>query len=44
MGEAVSHPAVQAKVSYRRAIQLQIQQYKRCLMESVSYNPFLRAT
>ncbi|XHX77914.1 MAG: CRISPR-associated endonuclease Cas1 [Stenomitos frigidus ULC029] len=43
MSEAVSHPAVQAKVSYRRAIQLQIQHYKSCLLESVSYKPFLRA-
>ncbi|XHX78427.1 MAG: CRISPR-associated endonuclease Cas1 [Stenomitos frigidus ULC029] len=43
MSEPVTHPAVQAKVSYRRAIQLQIQQYKRCLLESTAYEPFLRA-
>jgi hypothetical protein len=34
---------VQGKVSFRRAIQLQAQQYKRCLMESIPYEPFLRA-
>jgi CRISPR-associated protein Cas1 len=43
MSEPVTHPAIQTKVSYRRAIQLQIQQYKRCLLDSVDYNPFLRA-
>jgi len=43
ISEAVTHPAIQTKVSYRRAIQLQVQQYKRCLMESVAYEPFLRA-
>jgi len=40
----VSHPAVQHPVSYRRAIQLQIQQYKRCLQNSQPYHPFIRAT
>jgi CRISPR-associated protein Cas1 len=39
----VSHPAVQHKVSLRRAIQLQVQQYKRCLTDSVLYEPFIRA-
>lgn len=40
--EEISHPAVQRPVSYRRAIQLQIQQYKRCLQNSNPYNPFVR--
>jgi CRISP-associated protein Cas1 len=40
--EEVSHPAVQQKVSYRRAIQLQVQLYKRCLRESVEYRAFER--
>ena len=44
MSEEVTHSAVQTRVSYRRAIQLQVQQYKRCLLESVSYESFLRAT
>jgi CRISP-associated protein Cas1 len=30
-------------VSYRRVIQLQVQQYKRCLMGSELYEPFIRA-
>jgi CRISP-associated protein Cas1 len=43
MGEAVSHPSVQAQVTYRRAIQLQIQRYQRCLLEGMGYESFLRA-
>ena len=39
----VAHPDVQAPVSYRRAIQLQIRRYKRSLLEAVPYQPFLRA-
>ncbi|MGF1500028.1 MAG: CRISPR-associated endonuclease Cas1 [Elainellaceae cyanobacterium] len=39
----VSHPAVQHKLSLRRAIQLQIRHYKRCLTQSVAYEPFIRA-
>ncbi|MBD1856197.1 MULTISPECIES: CRISPR-associated endonuclease Cas1 [Leptolyngbya] len=38
----MSHPAVQEKVSYRRAIQLQVQQYKRCLLHSEKYQAFVR--
>jgi CRISP-associated protein Cas1 len=41
--EEIAHPAVQQPVSYRRAIQLQVQQYKRCLQDSKSYEPFIRA-
>ncbi len=42
--EEVAHPAVQQSVSYRRAIQLQIQRYKACLHNSKPYEPFSRAT
>lgn len=42
--EGVSHPAVQPAVTYRRAIQLQIQRYKACLQDSKPYEPFIRAT
>jgi CRISP-associated protein Cas1 len=42
--EAVSHASVQQPVSYRRAIQLQIQRYKACLHDSKPYEPFIRAT
>lgn len=35
--------AMNKTVSLRRAIQFQIQQYKRCLKESVAYTPFTRA-
>lgn len=44
ISEEVRHPALQQPVSYRRAIQLQIQQYKRCLQNSLPYEPFIRAT
>jgi CRISPR-associated protein Cas1 len=40
----ISHPSVKEKVSYRRAIQLQVQQYKRCLLYSERYQAFIRAT
>ena len=30
-------------VEYRRAIQLQVQDYKRAMMAGVAYEPFLRA-
>jgi CRISPR-associated protein Cas1 len=36
------HPDVKGQVPYRRAIQLQIQRYKRTLLESVPYEAFLR--
>ncbi|MDG2618140.1 CRISPR-associated endonuclease Cas1 [Thermoleptolyngbya sichuanensis XZ-Cy5] len=44
ISEEIAHPAVQQPVSYRRAIQLQVQQYKRCLQNSQPYLPFIRAT
>lgn len=42
ISEEVSHPAVGGRVSYRRVIQLQIQLYKRCLLDSVPYEPHIR--
>ncbi|KAM3113868.1 hypothetical protein ACJ2PR_13360, partial [Phormidesmis sp. 146-33] len=44
ISEAVTYPGLADKVSYRRVIQLQIQKYKRCLLDSVPYEPFLRST
>jgi CRISPR-associated protein Cas1 len=44
ISEAVAHPLVQEPVSYRRAIQLQVQRYKRCLQGSQQYEAFLRST
>lgn len=38
----IAHPDVQEPVLYRRAIQLQIRRYKRSLLQSVPYQPFLR--
>ncbi len=43
METQVSHPRVQDRVSYRYAIQLQIRQYQRCVMNAGQYVPFLRA-
>jgi CRISPR-associated endonuclease Cas1 len=40
----MSHPDVGKQVSYRRAIQLQIQRYKRCLVNDLPYQPFRRVT
>ncbi|MGA7933663.1 MAG: CRISPR-associated endonuclease Cas1 [Kovacikia sp.] len=37
------HPDVQTQVPYRRAIQLQVQRYKRTLLESIPYEAFLRS-
>ncbi|KAM3096085.1 CRISPR-associated endonuclease Cas1 [Phormidesmis sp. 146-12] len=42
ISEGTSHPDVQGQVSFRRAIELQVKRYKRCLTESVPYQPFLR--
>lgn len=45
LSSQVSHPDVGNQVSYRRAIQLQIRRYKRCLLDSaVVYEPFRRVT
>lgn len=43
MNEHTSHPVLQAQISYREAIQLQIRLYKRSLMSSSAYEPFLRS-
>jgi CRISPR-associated protein Cas1 len=42
MNEEVSHPDVQSAVPYRQAIHLQIRRYKRSLITSVPYQPFVR--
>ncbi len=38
-----THPAFQEQVSYRRAIQHQIQCYKKTLLEGIPYQPYLRS-
>lgn len=43
MSTETVHPTVKRPVSYRRAIQLQVQLYKKCLLYDVPYEPFLRA-
>jgi CRISP-associated protein Cas1 len=42
ISEPVSYPGLEGRVSYRRVIQLQVQRYKRCLVESVPYEAYLR--
>lgn len=42
MNESVSHREAQSPVSYRRAIELQVRRYKRCLLHGGDYEPFLR--
>lgn len=43
MATKTAHPMVKTSVSYRRAIQLQVQRYKKCLLNGTPYEPFLRA-
>jgi CRISP-associated protein Cas1 len=43
ISESMTHPRTQQQVSYRRAIQLQVQQYKQCLQSSEVYQPFIRS-
>lgn len=43
MNTATSHPDVNARVSYRRAIQLQVQRYRRSVTDGEPYEAFLRA-
>lgn len=38
----ISHPDVKEKVSYRRVIQLQVQRYKKALVDGVPYESFIR--
>ncbi len=42
MCEKISHPDVQNQVSYRRAIQLQIQRYKKAVLGNQPYQTFRR--
>lgn len=44
ISESFLHPRTQQQVSYRRAIQLQVQEYKRCLKTSIDYKPFIRSS
>jgi CRISP-associated protein Cas1 len=44
ISETMTHPRTQQSMSYRRAIQLQVQQYKQCLHSSQPYQPFIRPT
>ena len=43
MNEQTTHPVLSSQVSYREAIQLQIRLYKRSLMSTAIYQPFLRS-
>jgi CRISP-associated protein Cas1 len=40
----ITHPRTQQSMSYRRAIQLQVQEYKQCLQSADRYQPFIRPT
>jgi CRISP-associated protein Cas1 len=44
ISETIVHPRTQQPVSYRRAMQIQVQEYKRCLQSSEPYQPFIRAS
>ena len=43
MNQLISHPVMQSDISYREAIQLQVRLYKRCLVSSKVYEPFIRS-
>ncbi|NEP54889.1 MAG: CRISPR-associated endonuclease Cas1, partial [Moorea sp. SIO3C2] len=43
MGEETAHPMAKQPVAYRRAVQLQVQRYKQCLLHGIPYEAFLRA-
>ncbi|MCT7979359.1 CRISPR-associated endonuclease Cas1 [Laspinema olomoucense] len=38
----ISHPDIKDKVSYRRVIQLQVQRYKKALLQGIPYESFIR--
>jgi CRISPR-associated protein Cas1 len=42
ISETMTHPRTQQSMSYRRAIQVQVQQYKQCLQSAQPYPPFIR--
>lgn len=42
MNQQITHPVLQTQLSYRETIQLQIRLYKRSLVSSGLYQPFLR--
>ncbi|MDJ0901649.1 MAG: CRISPR-associated endonuclease Cas1 [Xenococcus sp. MO_188.B8] len=43
MNEQIIHPELQYQISYREVIQLQVKLYKRSLLASNAYEPFLRS-
>ena len=43
MNQLIFHPAIGSDISYREVIQLQVRLYKRCLVSSKVYKPFIRA-
>ncbi|MBE9077430.1 hypothetical protein IQ241_08990 [Romeria aff. gracilis LEGE 07310] len=43
-GQTISHPDVQASVSYRRALQLQVQRYKRAVMGEMPYEAYRKVS
>ena len=42
ISSTTGYPGLKEPVSYRRVIQLQVQRYKRCLVSSEVYEPFIR--
>lgn len=42
LGQSVSHPDIEEKVSYRRVLQLQVQRYKRSLTDGPLYEPYFK--
>ncbi|MEM1253273.1 MAG: CRISPR-associated endonuclease Cas1 [Cyanobacteria bacterium P01_H01_bin.21] len=42
ISDMVTYPGIEAKLSYRRVIQRQVQQYKQILLTSGMYEPYLR--
>ena len=41
LSQPVSHPDIEARVSYRRVLQLQVQRYKRSLVGDAVYEPYI---
>ncbi|MEL6354787.1 MAG: CRISPR-associated endonuclease Cas1 [Cyanobacteria bacterium J06627_28] len=42
MSLQIAHPDIAEKVSYRRVLQLQVQRYKKAVMEGAAYEPFFK--
>jgi CRISP-associated protein Cas1 len=43
ISESILHPRTQQPMSYRRAIQVQVQNYQQCLRSAQGYQPFIRS-